>query len=139
MRMTNPGRTKVVLVLALFAMSAILLGVAVAPLHAQTLYGVDMDSRNLYKVSTANAALTLVGNTGQTLGSLEYRPSNGMLYGFTVGTGAQLYRINPANAATTLVGPLDPANNTFYFEGALVIAPDGTAYATNKDGAANAG
>ena len=55
------------------------------------LYAVDFASQNLYTVSTSNAALTLVGNTGQSLGSLEYRPSNGFLYGFTVGSGASCF------------------------------------------------
>ena len=77
-----------------------------------------------------------MGNTGvSSLGSLEYRPSNGFLYG--IGnqvidgkTGKALYRINPANASTTLVGSVGPGN---VFEGGLVIAPDGTAYATNMN------
>jgi hypothetical protein len=103
------------------------------------LYGVENDTGNLYQISTANAALSLVGNTGASLlGSLEYRPSNGFLYGIgslhsPLGDGngnGLLYRINPANASTTLVGSIGPEH---VFEGGLVIAPDGTAYATNMN------
>src|ERR1700759_3517094 len=72
-----------------------ILGFAVRPAGAQILYAVDSSSDNLYRVSTTNAALTLVGNTGVSLGSLAYRPSNGFLYGFTTGTDAALYRVNP--------------------------------------------
>src|SRR4051812_21304996 len=97
------------------------------------LYGIEYDTGNLYRISTANAALSLVGNTGiSNLGSLEYRPSNGLLYAvrneFVVDHSVgSLYRINPANAAATLVGSLGPQQ---VGEGALVIAPNGTAYAT---------
>jgi Sulfatase-modifying factor enzyme 1 len=101
------------------------------------LYGVENDTGNLYRISTANAALSLVGNTGASLlGSLEYRPSNGFLYAIgsdplnTGNTNGLLYRINPANASTTLVGSIGPEH---VFEGGLVIAPDGTAYATNMN------
>jgi hypothetical protein len=101
------------------------------------LYGIEYDTGNLYRISTANAALTLVGNTGASLlGSLEYRPANGFLYGIgsdplNTGNGnGLLYRINPANASTTLVGSIWPEH---VFEGGLVIAPDGTAYATNMN------
>lgn len=103
------------------------------------LYGVENDTGNLYQISTANAALSLVGNTGASLlGSLEYRPSNGFLYGIgslhsPLGAGngnGLLYRINPANASTTLVGSIGPEH---VGEGGLVIAPDGTAYATQMN------
>jgi hypothetical protein len=101
------------------------------------LYGIEYDTGNLYRVSTANAALSLVGNTGVVLGSLEYRPSNGFLYGIgflnlsdSVNGVALLFRVNPANANTTLVGSITPQH---VFEGGLVIAPDGTAYATNMN------
>src|SRR6476646_2334800 len=87
------------------------------------LYGIEYDTGNLYRISTANAALTLVGNTGiSNLGSLDYRPSNGSLYGIRSqlidGLAAgSLYRINPANASATLVGLLGPENVA---EGGLV-------------------
>jgi Repeat of unknown function (DUF6923) len=104
------------------------------------LYGVEMDAGNLYQISTADASLSLVGNTGiRFLGSLEYRPSNGFLY--AIGSqlvdgraAGSLYRINPANASTTLVGSLGPENVA---EGGLVIAPNGTAYATGMNFSTN--
>ena len=105
---------------------------AVSNATAAQLYGIEYDTGNLYRISTANAALTLVGNTGITnLGSLDYRPSDGLLYAirneFVVDHSVgSLYRINPANAAATLVGSLGPEQ---VGEGSLVIAPNGTAYA----------
>jgi len=125
------GTTNLSALMIRFAFALSFVATTVNAASAQ-LYAVDRDSQNLYTVSTSNAALTLVGNTGQSLGSLEYRPSNGFLYGFTLGSGAQLYRINPANANTTLVGGL---GGDFVFEGGLVLAPNGTAYATNKNNA----
>src|SRR3954451_12390081 len=104
--------------------------------HGQ-LYGIEYNTGNLDQISTANAALSLVGNTGASLlGSMEYRPANGFLYGISsdplnTGNGnGLLYRINPASASTTLVGSIGPEH---VFEGGLVIAPDGTAYATNMN------
>ena len=63
-----------------------------APAHAATLLGVHFDSGELYEVSTANAALTVIGNTGVPhLAEIEFAP-DGKLYGFTTGPSATLYR-----------------------------------------------
>src|SRR6476660_4706571 len=101
MKKTHRGWSDASFVVALGIVATLMFD-AVHSAHAQTLYAVGLDDHNLYRVSTANAALTLVGNTGVGLGSLEYRPSDGMLYGFTVGANAALYRVNPANANATL-------------------------------------
>jgi hypothetical protein len=98
--------------------------------YSQTLYGIEKDTGNLYRVSTTDASLAFVGSAVVGLGSLEYRPSDGMLYGITVGNLAALYRINPSTAQATLVGPIGATVS----EGGLVIAPDGTAYAAQKGG-----
>lgn len=133
MKRTKCGLHTAPFALCLLALSATsIVGIAVRPAQAQILYAADFTSQNLYRVSTTNAALTLVGNTGVSLGSLAYRPSNGFLYGFTVGSDAALYRVNPANASTTFVGSL----GEFVFEGGMVIAPNGTVYAANKNTAA---
>lgn len=92
------------------------------------LFAIGRDSGNLYQVSTVDAALELIGNTGLQLGSLEMSPS-GRLYGFTTGALPALYEIDPNTAAPTLVGPLGGA--LFVFEGGLAFGPDGTAYASN--------
>src|SRR5207253_2158884 len=85
------------------------------------LLGVNFDTGELVSVSTANAALTHIGNTGiASMGALEFAP-DGTLYGFTVGPTSTLYSINPVTAAATLVGPL----GQFTFEGALAFAPGG--------------
>jgi hypothetical protein len=96
------------------------------------LYGIDFDSGNLYRVSTANAALTLVGNTAVPgVAEIQFAP-NGGLYAFTSGGAPDLYQINPNTATATLIGPL---NIGFVFEGGLAFAPDGTAYGVNQNAA----
>lgn len=116
----------------------IALGLAVSILRTSgvhaSLLGVDEDTGNLYQISTADASLTLLGNLGVSLGSLEWSP-DGQLYGMSTGALPQLYRINPAIPSATAVGPL--GNPIFTYEGGLCFAPDGTAYAVNL-GQANA-
>jgi len=97
------------------------------------LFAVDWDSGNLYAVSTSNAALTLVGNTGivgpSGIAEIEFSPS-GTLYGFSAGLGLQtLYTINPATAVAT---PIGQSGLNFVAEGGLAFAPNGTAYATEN-------
>ena len=106
----------------------------VCPLSAQpaTLLGVDRDSGNLYQISTVDASLTFIGNTGiQLLGNLEFAP-NGLLYAFTIGSDATLYRIDPNTAQSTAVGRLGVRE---VFEGGLAFAPDGTGYGVNGENA----
>jgi hypothetical protein len=105
-------------------------GVLADGVRAGPLLAVDTDNGNLYQVSTSNAALTLVGNTGVPfLADIQFAP-NGTLYGFTDSAAANpsLYKINPTTAAATLVGPLGIG---FVFEGGLAFAPNGTAYGSN--------
>ncbi len=101
--------------------------------HAADLYGIDSNSGSLFRISTANASLTLVGVTGlgSGLGALEFAP-DGRLFAFTSGSSPNLYQINPSTAAASLVGPL---NIGFVFEGGLAFAPDGTAYGVNQSNA----
>jgi hypothetical protein len=99
------------------------------------LYGIDSSSGNLYTVSTSNAALTLVGNTGIVgSGEIEFSPS-GTLYGFSTGSASVLYTINPSTAAATPIGPL---GLSFVFEGGLAFSPGGIAYGTNGGSASTA-
>ncbi len=97
------------------------------------LVGVEEDTGDFYAISTTNASLQLIGHSGiENLGALEFNPNDGFFYGFTTGeTSATLYRFEiPASLDTvsaTPVGPLGVAA----FEGGLVFAPDGTAYAVN--------
>ena len=88
-------------------LSVFLIGIAslgISSWTTGTAYGrllaVDYDTGNLYTVSTANAALTLVGNTGAFgFGEIEFSPS-GTLYGFSTGSAPTLYKINPSTAWT---------------------------------------
>lgn len=97
------------------------------------LLAADWDTGDLYSVSTLDASMTLIGNTGLTfsVGGLEYRQSDGTLFAFSAGLPAAtptLYTVNPSTAALTPVGPLGLST----FEGGLAIAPDGTAYGVNQ-------
>lgn len=106
-----------------------------------TMRGIDYDSGDLYAINPDVTIgdfvqMDIVGSTGiRGLGSLEYRPFNGFMYGFTTGSASKLYKINPETAATTLVGSL---NIGFVFEGSLVIGDDGIAYGTNQGDAEEA-
>lgn len=98
------------------------------------LLGIESGTGKLYRISTVNAGVTLIGPTGlANPAALEYGP-NGFLYAFTSGDNANLYTLDPGTAAATLIGPLALP---FVFEGGLAFSPNGTAYATNGDGAGN--
>lgn len=99
-----------------------------------SMIGVD-EVGNLYNISTTDASVSLVGNTGiiDTLGALEYS-NDGTLYAFNSGYNAQLYTIDPLAASATSIGYLSTG---FVFEGGLAFADDGTAYGTNRGFASN--
>jgi hypothetical protein len=111
-----------VVVIAAVGISGSKTGTAYAGLLA-----IDYDTGNLYSVSTANAALTLIGSNGRNFGEIEFAAS-GTLYGFTTGSASTLYTINPATAAATPIGPL---GLPFVFEGGLAFSLGGIAYGTN--------
>ncbi len=105
-----------------------------APLAlADNLFGYHYSGRDLYRVSETDASITLIGNTGLTIGGMELY-TDGFLYGITTGSSAALYQIDPSNAAATEIGPLGIG---FVFEGALAISPEGVGYGTNNDSAGN--
>jgi len=120
-------------------MLAGVLSLATFPLstRAATLLGVESDTGKLYEISTENASLSLIGNTGiRELCSLDVSP-DGILYGFNVGSEAVLFQIDPKTAQTTPVGPLGLFAGMV--EGGLAFAPeDGTAYGLNLGTETNA-
>lgn len=96
---------------------------ALAPLHAETIYGMTTASSSglvpglaLVQFDSATpGTVTSIGSfsgvvAGQALRSIDFRPANGQLYaissGTTAGTAAQsqLYTVNLSNAALTPVG-----------------------------------
>lgn len=90
------------------------------------LYGIEWDSGSLYRISTTDASLSLVGATGLGgVGGMSFAP-DGRLLAFTTGPDAALYQIDPNTAAATLIGAL---NIGFVSEGGMAFGPDGTAYA----------
>ncbi len=119
------------LALVLFGGASLLVS---PPARAQTLFGVDFDSGDLYRISAGDASLVRVAGTGlPQLAGLE-DSIDGLLYGLSTGDAPVLYRIDPATGAPAPVGPLGIG---FVFEGALAIAPDGTAYGASQNNAAN--
>src|SRR5262249_39572488 len=124
----NTSKITVIVTLALLA------GAVVPPRAARAqLLGIDIDTTTLYRVSTSNAALTPIGNTGVGMGEIELSPG-GVIYGVSVGGGPTLYTITPSPAAATPVGPL---GLPFVFEGGLAFSPGGTAYGANGGTADN--
>jgi len=98
------------------------------------LYAVTWDTGTLYTVNPANAALTVVGNTGITRIDDMAFGLDGNLYATTnsssnVGS-SRLYRINPATAVPTLIGNM----NVTQFEGALAFRSNGVAYGAGQGG-----
>lgn len=106
---------------------------SVATYHAEArgdLIACTPDSGIFYRVSTANAALSVLANTGITgLGDLQRSP-DGTLYGFTYSLVATptLYRFDSTTYAATAIGPL---GLPFVFEGALAFTSGGIAYGAN--------
>lgn len=76
------------------------------------LYGLGKLDGNLYLVNPANAATTLVGNTGVAVGN----PTGGLTFGFNGVLYAtlddKLYTLNLATGAATPVGSSDPLDDT---------------------------
>ncbi len=104
--------------------------------HAD-LFGITWDNGDLYSISTANAQVGLIGNTGiPFMGDMQLG-SDGFLYAFDTGRAPKLYKIDPTNARTTVVANLGINQGDFVFEGSLYIAPDGTAFASSLRDATN--
>lgn len=100
--------------------------------HA-SLFGMDYSTGRLYRVSTDDASLTLIGNTGVEMADLAWSPA-GTLYGYTVGPTPQLYRVNPETATATPAASIGDA--IYLFEGAMAFSPAGIAYGVNMGNAA---
>ena len=114
----------------LSCVSLVVVPVAQAGFVPVELVAIELDAGDLYRVSTSDATLSFIGNTGLpevTFGALELG-NDGFLYGLTTGTDATLYTIDPSDASTTQIGPV----GVFLFEGGLAFAPDGTAYAVSS-------
>jgi uncharacterized protein DUF6923 len=94
------------------------------------IYGIVSDTSELYKISEVDGAAQLVGDAGEIfLAGLDFRPSDGFLYGFNA---IDLIRIDPHDATAVVVGPHGLSGLT---EGGFVITPDDIAYGLNKSSA----
>ncbi len=117
--------------------SMVTLGSASSPCFGDDLLGIHFDTGAVYRISTTDASVTLLGSTGiEHFAGIDFGP-DGLLYGFTAGEASVpvLYSINPANGfAATPIGPL---GGQFIFEGSLVFAPDGRLLGVSHDGEKN--
>ena len=112
-------------------LAVLLVAVAVPAANAQ-LIAVEEDTGNLYAISTADAALELIGTTGiSDLGALEFNALDGYHYGMTTGESASLYRIDISSAPETIGVEFVGELGYFMYEGGLAFTPDGTAYGFN--------
>ena len=79
---------------------------AVAPALATPIYAIANDGRTFIRFDSASPnAVTVVGNFSgaiSNLNSLDFRPADGFLYGYSDVTDS-IYRVNLANGFTTLV------------------------------------
>jgi hypothetical protein len=113
------------------ALFALVVGALAPSARSDVLIGVEGNTGKLYRISSTDASLTYLSDTGiDRLDALERGP-DGFLYGFGEPLPNRLYRIDPRTFAPTLVGSLSHGA----FEGSIAFAPDGTAYATNGDNA----
>lgn len=110
-------------------------GTSVSP--AQDLVGVHFDTGEVHRISTTDGSAAPVGATTiPNMAGLEADP-DGRLLAFSAGEGLvpTLYRLSPGTGfSATAVGPL---GGEVIFEGALVFAPDGSAYGASHDGEMN--
>ncbi|MBC8137410.1 MAG: DUF4394 domain-containing protein [Fibrella sp.] len=103
---------------------------AASTAHAQTAYAVNNSGTTLIRFDLSSpGTFTTIGDfTGAAtfVDGLDFRASNGLLYGYEQNTN-QLFTINTANAATTLVTTLSTASSTFIlgldFNPQVVITP----------------
>jgi hypothetical protein len=96
------------------------------------LVGVEESTGAFYAISTSDASIQLIGQSGITgLGTLEFNPHDGFHYGFTTGPAPQLYRFTISSTLDSVSSELVGALGVFVYEGALAFAPDETAYALN--------
>jgi len=103
----------------------LLLAFAQEEASAGDLLGIERDTGKLYRISTVDTSMSLIGNTGlATAADIQFGP-DGKLYALTTGDSAALYEINPDNAAASFIGNLGIG---FVVEGGLTFGPDGTAY-----------
>ncbi len=110
---------------------AVILLAPVPSLRAQ-LVGVEYDTGRFYTVSTVDGSLQLIGESGISgIGSLEWNPLDGNVYGFTTGASPVLYQFSIASSFDDVTAvPIGPLG-IFTFEGGLVFSPTGAAYAVN--------
>jgi hypothetical protein len=109
-----------------------LTAVSYASVARAQLVGVEFNTGRFYHISTADGSLQLIDDTGITgIGSIEFNPADGHVYGITTGGSAALYRFHFSPGLDEVtpeqIGPL----GLFTFEGGMAFSPDGAAYAVN--------
>jgi hypothetical protein len=99
---------------------------ALNPLN-EKLYGIGVNTRELYSIDPWTGGATFIGTTQFVQGTMAFAP-NGNLYGIDRGF---LYKIDPTNAHETRIGGLNDLSG-----GAedAKITPDGVMYMVRYDG-----
>lgn len=96
------------------------------------LVGVEFNTGRFYVISTVDGSLQLIDDTGITgIGSLEFNPADGHVYGFTTGGSATLYRFHFAPTLDDVTAEAVGSLGLFTFEGGLAFSPNGSPYAVN--------
>jgi hypothetical protein len=107
---------------------------ALTPLSAASaqLVGVEYDTGRFYSIDTNDGSFELIDDTGLAgIGSIEFNPLDGKVYGFTTGANPMLYQFAISasldEVTPVAIGPL----GVFSFEGGMAYSPAGVAYAVN--------
>lgn len=111
----------------------VLISALSAPLGASAqLIGVEFDTGRFYSISMVDGSLSIIGDTGiQGIGSIEFNPIDGKIYGFTTGQTPVLHEfVIPASLDQVTATPIGPLG-VFTFEGGLAFSPTGSAFAVN--------
>lgn len=115
-----------------FGLIVWLTAVAVASGGGPGLLAIEQDTGSLYRVSTSDASLQWLGDTGLAdVGALEFNPHDGTLYAVTNGASSSLYSLTLGAHAGALDVQLIGDLGVFTFEGGLAFCPCGLAYAMN--------
>jgi hypothetical protein len=117
----------------IFIVLFVALPVLAANAHSH-IYGIVSDTSELYSISDVDGTAELIGDAGDLfLAGLDFRPSDGFLYGFNA---IDLIRIDARDASAVVVGP--HGLNSLY-EGGLAITSNDVAYGLNKQSSTSMG
>ncbi len=120
----------------LFCAAALAVGALAPAAHAATVFSLASSGTQLIRFDSATpGSVTTVGAiSGATtnLGGLDFRPADGLLYGYSNQTGT-VYSVNISTGATTLVAAISAPTNTSFLGIDFNPVPDRLRIVTNTD------